>query len=163
VVGEIWQFSCRCLTRYFAVLVERRVVGEMAIFANHHKLRRPLLTTPSARPFLSDCPVCYPTLVAYNAQLLPSPSTANPSHSLVTIDTRPILLTNSCPISKTRKNRHLSCLPAAPRHQNKPSRRLVITVPLHEFTASPQKHHFSHRIPLRSPSQDKARASDPQG
>ena len=27
VVGEDWQLSRRCLTRYFAVLVERRVVG----------------------------------------------------------------------------------------------------------------------------------------
>ena len=27
----------KCLTRHFAVLVERRVVGEMAIFTNHHK------------------------------------------------------------------------------------------------------------------------------
>ena len=46
----------RCLTRYFAVLVERHVVGERAIFANHHKLRRPLLTTPSAHTFHSDLP-----------------------------------------------------------------------------------------------------------
>jgi len=36
VVGGDWQLSCVCLTRYFAVLVERRVVGEMAIFVNHH-------------------------------------------------------------------------------------------------------------------------------
>ena len=36
VVGGDWQLSRRCLTRCFAVLVERRVVGEMAIFANHH-------------------------------------------------------------------------------------------------------------------------------
>ena len=38
VVGEDWQLSRRCLTRCFAVLVERRVVGEMLIFAIHHKL-----------------------------------------------------------------------------------------------------------------------------
>ena len=37
VVGEDWQLSRICLTRCFAVLVDRRVVGEMAIFANHHK------------------------------------------------------------------------------------------------------------------------------
>jgi len=30
------QLARRCLTRCFAVLVERRVVGEMAIFVNHH-------------------------------------------------------------------------------------------------------------------------------
>ena len=54
VVGEDWQLSRCCLTRCLAVLVERRVVGEMAFFANHHHLRRPLLSTPSAHPFLSD-------------------------------------------------------------------------------------------------------------
>jgi len=37
VVGDDWQLSRRCLTRCFAVIVERRVVGEMAISANHHK------------------------------------------------------------------------------------------------------------------------------
>ena len=36
VIGEEWQLSRVCLTRCFAVLVERRVVGEIAIFANHH-------------------------------------------------------------------------------------------------------------------------------
>ena len=36
MVDEYWQLSRRCLTRYLAVLVERRGVGEMAIFANHH-------------------------------------------------------------------------------------------------------------------------------
>jgi len=34
--GEDWQLSRSCLTRFFAVLVERRVVSEMAIVANHH-------------------------------------------------------------------------------------------------------------------------------
>ena len=56
VIGEDWQLSRVCLTRYFSVLVERRVVGEMAIFANPHKLRRPLLSTPSTHPLLSDLP-----------------------------------------------------------------------------------------------------------
>jgi len=37
VLGKDWRRAGRCLTRYFAVLVEGRVVGEMAIFANHHK------------------------------------------------------------------------------------------------------------------------------
>ena len=41
---EDWQLSRRCLTRCLAVLVERRGVGEMAIFAYHQHLRRPLLT-----------------------------------------------------------------------------------------------------------------------
>ena len=35
VVGEDWQRARSFLTRYFAVLVERRGVGEMAIFTNH--------------------------------------------------------------------------------------------------------------------------------
>jgi len=56
VVGEDRQLSRRSLTRCFAVLVERRVVGDMAIFANHHKLRRPLLATPSAHQLHSDLP-----------------------------------------------------------------------------------------------------------
>ena len=37
VISEEWQLSRVCLTRCFAVLVERSGVGEMAIFANHHK------------------------------------------------------------------------------------------------------------------------------
>jgi len=59
VVGEDWQLSRRCLTRCLAVLVERRVVGEMAIFANHHKqngrnsLPHPLVRFPSDLPDLS--------------------------------------------------------------------------------------------------------------
>jgi len=62
VVGEDWQLSRSCLTRYFAVLVERHVVGEMAIFANHqhcddrYSLPHPLIrfsqTSPTYR--LSD-------------------------------------------------------------------------------------------------------------
>ena len=95
MVDEDWQLSIICLTRYFAVLVERRVVGEMAIFANHHNqvttaTHHPIRSSASFRP---PRPTCYPILVAYNAHLLPFPSTANPSHSLVTIDTRPILQT----------------------------------------------------------------------
>ena len=74
------QLSRRCLTRCFAVLVERRVVGEMAIFGNHHHLvtastHYPIRSSSSFRPHL---PTSYPTLVAYNTQLLASPSTANP-------------------------------------------------------------------------------------
>jgi len=62
VVGEDWQLSRRCLTRCFAVLVERRVVGEIVMFANHqhcdgrHSLPHPLVrfiqTFPTYR--LSD-------------------------------------------------------------------------------------------------------------
>jgi len=62
VVGEDWQLSRRCPTRCFAVLVELRVVGEMAIFANHqhcggryslpHPLIRFFRTYPTHR--LSD-------------------------------------------------------------------------------------------------------------
>ena len=51
MVSEDWQLSFICLTLYFTVLVESRVVGEMpcemVIFANHHKLRRPLLNNTS--------------------------------------------------------------------------------------------------------------------
>ena len=55
-LSEDWQRSRRCLTRCFAVPVERRVVGEMAIFATHQHLLRPLLTTPSAHPLHPDLP-----------------------------------------------------------------------------------------------------------
>jgi len=79
VVGEDWQRAGRCLTRCFAVLVERRVVGEMAIFANHHNqvtaaTHYPIRSSASFRP---PRPTGYPTLVAYIAPLRLSPSTAN--------------------------------------------------------------------------------------
>ena len=79
------------------MLVERRVVGEMAIFSDYHHCdgRHTRYPIRSSASFRHPRPTGYPTLVAYNAQRLPSSSTANPSHSLVTIDTRPILQTNS--------------------------------------------------------------------
>jgi len=97
VVGDDWQLSRICLTRCFAVLVERRVVGEMAIFANHHNQDgRYSLPHPLIR-FIQT----YPTyqlsgLVACNAQLLPSPSTSNPNPlSLLTPDQQPPTLNDS--------------------------------------------------------------------
>ena len=49
VVDEDWQLPRRCLTRYFAVLVELRVVNEMAIFTYHHKQ----VTAATLYPFRS--------------------------------------------------------------------------------------------------------------
>ena len=86
VVGEDWQRARSFLTRYFAVLVERRAVGEMAIFsqsstqvtaATGHPIRSSALRPPR--------PISCPTLVAYNAQPLPFPSTANPNHFFLTL------------------------------------------------------------------------------
>ena len=76
---------------YFAVLVERRVVGEAPIFANHHhcdgrySLPHPLIRFIQT-PLL---PTSYPTLVAYNGrspdylrQYLSSSPQASPSSAL---------------------------------------------------------------------------------
>ena len=79
MVGEDWQLLRRCLTRLLAVLVERRGVEEMAIFANHHhRWATTLYPIRSSVSFRSPRPIGYLTLVAYNAHLLPSSSTANP-------------------------------------------------------------------------------------
>ena len=77
VVDEDWQLSRRCLTRCLAVLVERRVVGEMAIFANHHHWRRPLLTTPSAHPLIRSS--AHPLIRSSAHPLIRS--SAHPLHS----------------------------------------------------------------------------------
>jgi len=81
------------------VLVERCVVGEMAISANHHHcypLPHPLIrfhqTSPTHR--LSD-----PSRLQRVAPSVPLNGQSNPSHSLVTIDTRPILQTKTHPLS----------------------------------------------------------------
>jgi len=80
VVGEDCQLSRRCLTRCFAVLVERRVVNEGDFRITSTQVTAatlcPIRSPPSFRP---SRPTGYPTLVAYNAQLLPSLSTANPN------------------------------------------------------------------------------------
>ena len=77
---EDWKLSRRCLTRSFVVLVEHRVVGEMAIFVNHHNQVTVANHYPIRSPssFRHPRPTSYPTLVAYNAQLLLFPSMANP-------------------------------------------------------------------------------------
>ena len=90
--------------RCFAVLVERRIVGEIAIFANHHKqdgrysLPRPLIlfcqTSPTYR--LSDPSRLQRTSSSFHP---PQRPITLPCH----IDTRPILQTNSRPLSKTHQ------------------------------------------------------------
>ena len=75
VIGEDWQLSRRCLTRCFAVLVERLVLSVKWRFS-------PIITTGDGRyslphPLIRSSaslgpprPTGYPSLVAYNAPLL---------------------------------------------------------------------------------------------
>jgi len=79
VICEYCQLSRIYLTRYLVMLVETHVVKEMAILGYHHYNQVTATLTATSYPIcsyvhvqvISPRPTCYPTFVAYNAQLLP--------------------------------------------------------------------------------------------
>ena len=113
-------------SRVGASLVTLRCLLSVALSArcrfSHHittATAATLYLIRSSASFRPSLPTSYSTLVAYIAPLLPPPSTANPSHSLFTIDTRPILQPIAAHSLASLDNRpilqairHLPCRPS---------------------------------------------------
>ena len=126
--------------------VERRVVGEMAIFANHHNqvtavTHCPIGSSVSLRPTRHPG---YSTIVAYNLQLLPFPSTANPislpcyyQHQTDPVNQPPLTLNDSSSINSTTQTNSNSILRySCPRNTSTLPNRLPSRIPLSDLMFS---------------------------